>query len=142
MITPYNFSICDTATWILDSGSPIHIYNSLQGLQVSRRFEDGERFLNVGDGRSVPVLALEIVKLVFNSSVITLDDCHFCPSFLMNVISVDLLAKQDYDLSIKKNYCNIILNGIAIMTEQLKNGIYLLSQPGNVMYKSNKQPSI
>ncbi|XP_038977496.1 uncharacterized protein LOC103699768 [Phoenix dactylifera] len=29
------------------------------GLQVNKRFEDNERFLNVGDGRTVPVLALE-----------------------------------------------------------------------------------
>ena len=29
MINPYNFSICDTADWVLDTGSPIHIYNLL-----------------------------------------------------------------------------------------------------------------
>ena len=60
MITPCNFSICDIADWILDTGSPFHIYNSLQGLQINKRFEQGERFLNVGDGRPVLVLALEI----------------------------------------------------------------------------------
>ena len=29
MINPYNFSICDTTDWVLDIGSPIHIYNFL-----------------------------------------------------------------------------------------------------------------
>ena len=67
MITPYNFSLFNTITWVLDTDSPINICNSLQDLQVSRRFKDGERFLNIGDGRSVPVLALEIIKLVFES---------------------------------------------------------------------------
>ena len=42
MITPCSFSISDTTNFVLDTGSPIHIYNSLQGLQVSRRFEKGE----------------------------------------------------------------------------------------------------
>ena len=32
MIKPYNFSICDTADWVLDIGSPIHICNLLQEL--------------------------------------------------------------------------------------------------------------
>ena len=67
MITPCNFSICDITDWVLDTGSPYHICNSLQGLQVSRRFKQGERFLNVGDGSKVLVLALGIMNLVINS---------------------------------------------------------------------------
>ena len=102
MITPCNFSICDTMIWVLDTGSPINICNSLQGLQITESFEEGERFLNVGDGRSVPVLALEIVKLVFDSHVVVLDDCHYCPTFLLNIISVGLLIKS-YKILIKKN---------------------------------------
>ena len=102
MITPYNFSICDITDWVLDTGSPYHICNSLQGLQVSRRFEQGERFLNVGDGRPVPVLALGILKLVFESHIIVLNDYHLCPSFFLNVNSVGLLAKNNYEISIKK----------------------------------------
>ena len=66
MITPYNFSIYDSTTWILDIGSLFNICNSLQGLQVSRRFEEGKRFFNIGDGRSVPVLALGTLSLYSN----------------------------------------------------------------------------
>ena len=53
MIIPCNFFICDTTAWVLDTGSPYHICNLMQGLQVSRRFDDDERFLNVGDGSKV-----------------------------------------------------------------------------------------
>ena len=49
MITPCNFSIYDTMTWVLDIDSPINIYNLLQRLQISEKFRDGERFSNVGD---------------------------------------------------------------------------------------------
>ena len=102
MITPCNFSLFDTMTWVLDTDSPIHIYNSLQGLQISRRFGDGERFRNVGDGRSVSDLALGNIKFVFESCYIVLDECHYCPSFLLNVIFVGFLAKSNYKISIKK----------------------------------------
>ena len=102
MITSCNFSTCDTMIWILDTDSPINICNSLQELQVSRRFGDGERFLNIEDERSVPFLALGITKLVFNFYIIGLSDCPFCLSFLLNVIFVGLLIKNSYEISIKK----------------------------------------
>ena len=102
MITLCNFSICDITDWILDTGSPYHICNSLQGLQVSKRFKQGERFLNIGDGRSIPVLTLGILKFLFEFHIIVLNDYHFCPSFFLNIISVGLLAKNDYEISIKK----------------------------------------
>ena len=81
MITPCNFLLFDTMIWVLDIGSPINICNSLQGLQVSERFGDGKRFLNVRDRRLVPVLALEIIKLVFESHSIVLNECHYYPNF-------------------------------------------------------------
>ena len=102
MITPYNFSFYDSTIWILDIESSFNIYNSLQDLQVSRRFEEGKKFLNVGDRRSIPVLVLGTIKLVFQSNIITLSNCHFYPFFLLNIISVSLLAMYDYKILIKK----------------------------------------
>ena len=115
MITPYNFSICDTTIWILDTGSPYHICNSMQGLQISRRFEVGERFLNIGDKRSVPVLALGTIKLVFKSNIIILSEYHFFSTFLLNIIFVDLLAMYDYEILIKIKNFNIIMNDVNVL---------------------------
>ena len=81
IITHCNFSVCNTTTWILYIENLIHIYNLLQGLQVSRMFENSKRFLNDGDGSYVPILALEIIKQVFNSNSIILSDCHYCSLF-------------------------------------------------------------
>ena len=114
MITPCNFFICDTTAWVLDTGNPYHICNSMQGLQVSRRFDDSERFLNVGDGSKVSVPALGIMNLVINSHNVILSECHYYPSFLLNIISVGLLAMYGYQFLIKKNICNIILNSVTI----------------------------
>ena len=142
MITSYNFSICDTTTWVLDTGSPYYICNLMQGLQVSRRFDEGERFLNVGDGSKVPILALGIMSLVINSRNVILSECHYCPSFLLNIISVGLLAMYGYYFLIKENIYNIILNGVTIFIGQLNNKIYLLSQSVNVVQNFGKCPRI
>ena len=114
MIIPYNFLICDSTTWVLDTESSFNIYNSLQRQQVNRKFEEDERFLNVGDRRPVSILALGIIKLVFKSNVIVLNECHFCPSFLLNIIYVGFLARNGYEISIKKNLY-IIMNGVNVM---------------------------
>ena len=79
------------------------------------RFEEGEKFLNVGDGSLVPVLALETLQLIFESSSVMLDDCHYYPFFMMNVISVGLLAKLGYKFIIKDDFCDIIMNDTIIM---------------------------
>ena len=126
MIIPCNFSVFDTIIQVLDVGSSINISNSLQRLQVSRRFGDSERFLNVRDGRSVTVLALKIIKFVFNSHSIVLNNYHYYPNFLLNIISIGLLTKANYEISIKKGFCDIILNGITIMRGQLNNDIYVV----------------
>ena len=67
MINPYHFSICDTADRVLNTDSPIHIYNLLQGLQVSKRFEDGEQFLSVKNENHVPILAVGVLSLIVSS---------------------------------------------------------------------------
>ena len=115
MITSCNFSICHTTTQVLDIKSPINIYNLLQGLQVSKKFREGKWFLNVGDGSLVLILALETMQLIFESNSVMLDEYHYCPSFLMNVISVGLLTKLDFKFLIKDNFCDIIVNDTIIM---------------------------
>ena len=83
------------------------------------------------------ILALEIIKLVFESQYIVLNKYHYYPSFCLNIISVGLLVNSNYEITIKRNFCDIILNGVTIMRRQLNNGIYIVSRP-NVMYISNK----
>ena len=99
-------------------------------------------FQNIIDGSLVPVLTLEIVQLVFNSGIIILNDCYYYSSFLMNVISVSLLIKDGFNILIKNDFCDIIMNDTIIMHGQLKYGIYLLSQSVSVMYTLNKCPNL
>ena len=104
MIKPYNFSIYDSTTWVLDTEIPFNICNSLQDLQVSSRFEEDKKFFNVRDGRLVSVLALGIIKLVFKFNIIILSEYHFYLLFLLNIIFVVLLIMYSYEISIKKYF--------------------------------------
>ena len=108
MINPYNFFICDTADWVLDTSSPIHICNLLRGLQISRRFEDGEQFLSIENGNRVPVLTIRVLSLVIESYTIELVDCHYCPSFIMSIISVGLLASYGHELLDKEMFARLL----------------------------------
>ena len=82
------------------------------------------------------------MELFFESCKILLSDCHFCPSFLLNVISVGQLAIEGYDFSIKKDILNIIVNDMSVMCGQLSSGIYVLSRPVNVLCTPNKHPKL
>ena len=82
MITPYNFFICDTTIWVLNIENSVYICNSLQELQVSRKFKNDKRFLNVGDGSQVSIQTLGVVELIFKSNSVILSDYHYCLLFL------------------------------------------------------------
>ena len=81
----------------------------------------------MGDGSRVLVPTLEVVELYFESCKILLSDCHYCPSFLLNVISVGQLVIEGYDFSIKNDVLNIIMNDMSVMCGQLSSEIYILS---------------
>ena len=60
----------------------------------------------------------------------------------MNIISVGLLTKDGYSLSIKNNNCDIIMNDVIIIQGQLRNSIYILLQLVSVMYTLNKRSKL
>ena len=47
--------------------------------------------------------------------------------FLLNVIYVGLLAKDNYEILTKESSCDIILNGVTGMNGESNNGIYIVS---------------
>ena len=57
----------------------------------------------------------------------------------MRIISVGLLASYGYELSIKGDVCQVIMNNFVIIKAKLNNGIYILSWPISVVYTSSKR---
>ena len=83
---------------------------------------------------------LKTLQLIFKSSSIMLNDCHYCPSFMMNVIFIGLLAKLGYKFIIKDDFCDIIINDTTIICGQLKYGIYIILRPISIIYTPSKCP--
>ena len=86
----------------------------------------------MGDESRVLVLALGVIELFFESCNILLSECHYCPTFLLNVIFLGQLTIEGFDFLIKNDNLNIIVNDVSMMYRQLSNGIYILSRPVNV----------
>ena len=56
-----------TDSWCEDSGCTSHICNSLQGFQETRKLNEGETFLTLADGSRIPVVAIGVCNLCFES---------------------------------------------------------------------------
>ena len=114
----------------------------ITGLQISRRFEDGEWFLSIENENHVSVLVIGVLSLAFESCRVELVDYHYCPSFIMSIISIGLLASCGYELSIKGDVYQVIINNSMIIKAKLNNGIYVLSWLVSVVYMSSKCPRL
>ena len=83
-----------TDSWYVDSGCTNHICNSLQGFQETRKFNEGELFLTLVDGSRIPVVAVGVVNLCFESKVLILEVCLYVPNVHRNLISTTYLGKH------------------------------------------------
>ena len=63
-----------TDSWYVDSSYTNHIYNSLQGFQETKKLSEGELFLTLADGSRIPIVAVGVFNLCFDSRVLILED--------------------------------------------------------------------
>ena len=56
-------AIDSTDTWIIDSGATHHVYKSIQGLRVTKKFIAKEFTLHLGDGSRVKASAMGDITL-------------------------------------------------------------------------------
>ena len=57
-------------TWWLDTGSMVHITNSLHGFHTKKTLQKGERTIKVGNRESIQVEAVGTLPLVLESGFI------------------------------------------------------------------------
>ena len=107
MIKPCNFSICDTTNWVWNTDSPIHICNRCRDYKSAEGSRMGVVFDRRDENR-VPILTIGVLSLVFDSSTVELIDCHYCPSYIMSIISVGLLASYGYELLDKEMFVRLL----------------------------------
>ncbi|MDD0148368.1 GAG-pre-integrase domain-containing protein, partial [Shigella flexneri] len=101
--------------WWIDSGSPIHITNSLQGFIRRRIPKSDEVNLCVGNGMRVAVKAIGTLKLDLGlGKLLVLDNVFYVPSMRRNLVSVSLLVKSGCRLVMDSNGILISKNSVQI----------------------------
>lgn len=87
-------------TWWLDSGATTHISVSMQGCLSCRKPNDVERYICVGDGKTVEVEAIgKFILLLKTRFYLDLNETFIVPSFRRNLISISALDKSSYSCS-------------------------------------------
>ena len=115
-------------TWWIDSGSTIHIANSLQGMQNQRKRVGSELSLLSGTKMDSHVEAIETCTLTLsNDFVLVLEMTFYVPSFSRNLISVSRLVSLGFSFTFKDNVFNLFYKSNHIGTSILADGLYRIS---------------
>ena len=144
MIYTY-LSYRDSISWVLDTGCTSHICNDLQRLTSKRKLRKGEVELMMGNDARVTDVALGVVNLkLLSGDYLSLEECHYVPSIVKNIISVSCLDKMGYILIIKDKIFSIYLGSKLVVTAPLVNGLYLIDVSSynlqmDVILKKSKQ---
>ena len=87
-------------TWWIDSSATIHINVSMQGCLSCRKPSDGERYIYVGDGKSIKVEGFKTFRLLLRILFyLDLNETFIVPSFRWNLISISVLNKFGFSCS-------------------------------------------
>ena len=72
-------------------------------------------------------MVLGVVNLKLPSGdYLYLEECHYVPSIVKNIISISCLDKMGYTLIIKDKCCYIYFESKLVDTAPLVNGLYLI----------------
>jgi len=124
-----NLTSVPSNTWWLDSGATTNISVSMKGCFNYRKPTDSERWIYVGDGKSVEVEAIGHFRLLLCTDFyLDLKDTFVVPSFRRNLISVSYLDKSDYSCSFGNNEFSLSFNSNIVGTGSLLayDNLYLL----------------
>jgi len=95
-------------TWWLDSGTTTHISVSMRGCLSYRKPSDGEKYIFMGDEKSVEVEVIGHFRLLLGTDFyLELKDT---PSLRQNLVSVSVLNKFDFHCSFGNNQFSLSLN--------------------------------
>ena len=116
------------SSWVYDTGSVIHICNSLQGLVRTRSVARGEVDIRVGNTARVAALEVGTMQLHLPSGfLMELNNCYYVPVLSRNIISASCLMRQGYESSIKNNGCSLYLNDMFHAFAPVQDGLFILN---------------
>ena len=115
-------------TWWIDSGSPIHIVNSLEGTENLRKPVGSELSILLGNKMGSHVEAIMTCTLTLsNGFVLVLDSTFYVPSFSRNWIYVSRLVPLGFSFTFQDNVFNLFYKSNHIGTSILVDGLYRIS---------------
>ena len=95
-------------TWWIDSGSIIHVSNTLQGMQNLRKPVGSEQCIYSGSKMSSRVEAIGTCSLVLsNGFILELEETFYVPSFSTNLISISRLIPLRFFFSFSNSGFNL-----------------------------------
>ncbi|CAH9081834.1 unnamed protein product, partial [Cuscuta europaea] len=96
-------------TWWIDSGSTIHVSNTLQGMENLRKPVASEQCIYSGGRISSHVEAIGTCNLVLSSGfILKLEKTFYVPSFSKNLISVSRLAPLGFNFNFSSSGFTLI----------------------------------
>ena len=117
----------------MDLGCTNHICNSLHGFQETKKLNEGELFLTLADGSRIPVVAVGVFNLYFDSRGLILEDYLYVPNVRRNLISTTYLGKHGYCVVLKDNVL-IKKDKMFICSGNIVDGLYILTPNKHELY--------
>ena len=92
-------------------------------------------FRSLADGSKIPVVAVGVFNLCFNSRVLILKDCLYVPNVRRNLISTTYLGRHGYCVILKDNVI-IKKDKMFIYSSNIVDGLYILTPDKHELYNS------
>ena len=125
MISEINMA-SEQSGWWLDCGATIHVCNN-RGMFKTFEAADGEE-VQMGNGSRASVRGKGTVELNFTSGKkLTLLNVLFVPDIRKNLISVDLLDRRGFKISVESGKAILTKNGVFVGKGFACNGMYKMS---------------
>ena len=126
ILESFNLNV-PTNTWWFDSGSMVHVTNSLQGFLTIQKLERNRRTLKLGNGTELAVEAMGTLELIMKTGLcIKLYDTLYIPEITRNLVSGPKLDIDGFDVSHGHGRLTISFNSQVFGHGFLDGGLYKL----------------
>nr|KYP61936.1 Retrovirus-related Pol polyprotein from transposon TNT 1-94 [Cajanus cajan] len=127
-----NMTSTNHNTWWIDSGSTIHVSNTLQGMQNLRKPMGSEQCIYSGSKMSSHVEAVGTCNLVLSSGfILNLEKTFYVPSFSKNLISISQLAPLGFSFKFMDSGFTLLNKSKVIGFGELRDGLYSINLQNN-----------
>ena len=94
-----------------------------------------ELFLTLADRSKIPIIAVGVFNLCFDSRVLILEDCLYVPNVRRNLISATQLGRHGYCVILKDNVV-IKKDKVFIYSGDIVDGLYIINPNKHELYNS------